>query len=274
MGFTAVASIVAGSQVTAAVALAAIAEVGVALTVVGAVTGSKDLTKLGATMGLVGSVGGLIANTAAGSAALGEAVAGTGTTVFDDVAANAANEAALQQAVGAGTETAVKSATDEALGGLAGQAGETATSAIGGGLPGTAPSQVTTTAAPTTAVQQPSVIQPDATSVAGAQAPTGPTSPASVDVNAVNTPAGSTGAQSGSSFLDSFNTFASKNKDLLNVGMKLGGSALQGLQSASQWDEKLALEKQRMANANSVGNFAPTTTPVTGSIIQQARAAA
>ena len=272
MGFTAVASIVAGSQVTAAVALAAIAEVGVALTVVGAVTGSKDLTKLGATMGLVGSVGGLIANTAAGSAALGEAVAGTGTTVFDDVAANAANDAALQQAVGAGAETAVKSATDEAIGGLAGQAGETATSALGGGMPGATPTPVTTPA-PTAVTPQPTVIQPDANTVAGATSPTGPTSPATTDVTAVSTPAGTTGAQSGSSFLDSFNTFASKNKDLLNVSMKLGGSALQGLQSASQWDEKLALEKQRMANANSVGNFAPTT-PVTGSIIQQARAAA
>jgi hypothetical protein len=38
--------------------LTAVAEVGTALTVVGAVTGNKDMMKVGGVMGLVGGVGG------------------------------------------------------------------------------------------------------------------------------------------------------------------------------------------------------------------------
>lgn len=288
MGFTAVAALVAGEAVTTTVVLAAIAEVGTVMSVVGAVTGSSDLTKLGAVMGVVGGVGSMIASgSAAGEAALSEAVQGTGTTAFDDVAANAANDAAMQDALKAGVEQV----SNGAASGVSGAAADTSAQGIigsqmnanGGVLPSTQP--VSATQAPVSV--QP-IVQPvpstDANTVMGA---TAPTTPATTDATAINTPAGVTGAnptdirlangtattpgaaQKTNNFWESLSNFSQKNDALL----KLGGTALSGLQTASTWNDRLALERQRMAYGNSVGNFAPTTPRPTG-IIQSARTGA
>lgn len=75
MAFTSIAALVGGSAASATLVLGAIAEVGMAMSVVGAVTGNKKLMKVGGVLGLVGGVGGMIAR--AGTAAAG-AAAGAG----------------------------------------------------------------------------------------------------------------------------------------------------------------------------------------------------
>lgn len=90
MAFTGIAALVAGEAVTAAVVLAAVTEVGMIMTVVGAATGSEDLMKLGGILGIVGGVGGAINGAMSGAAGAG-APAGAMTEAAD--AANAANAA-------------------------------------------------------------------------------------------------------------------------------------------------------------------------------------
>lgn len=69
MAFTSIAALVGGQAVTAGLVLGAIAEVGLAMSVVGAVTGNKGLTKLGGVLGLVGGIGGLVNGAVSGGAA-------------------------------------------------------------------------------------------------------------------------------------------------------------------------------------------------------------
>lgn len=81
MAFAAIGALIAGAEVTAPLVLGSIAEVGTAMTVVGAITGSKDLMKVGGVMGLVGGVGGFVAGgmgAGADAAAAGGADASAG----------------------------------------------------------------------------------------------------------------------------------------------------------------------------------------------------
>jgi len=89
MAFTAVTALVAAETVTATMVLAAVAQVGTALTIVGAVTGSKDLMKLGGTMALVGGIGGMAAGAMSGAAA----AEATATTVLDEASSQAGADA-------------------------------------------------------------------------------------------------------------------------------------------------------------------------------------
>jgi len=98
---------------TIASALTAVATVGTVMTGVGLLTGSKELTKIGGTMALVGGVGGLINGAVTGLAA-GAADAGA-----------AAGEAATGAASGA-TDSLVTGASDA----LSGTAADTSTSGI------------------------------------------------------------------------------------------------------------------------------------------------
>lgn len=76
---------------TTAIILTAVTEVGVALSVVGAVTKSSELSKLGGVMSLVGGVGGLVNGLATG--AFGAAAAGAGEGAAADAAGAAGAEA-------------------------------------------------------------------------------------------------------------------------------------------------------------------------------------
>lgn len=58
MAFTSTAALIGGAEVTAGLVLASVAEVGMAVTVVGAVTDNKDMMKVGGVMSLVGGIGG------------------------------------------------------------------------------------------------------------------------------------------------------------------------------------------------------------------------
>lgn len=84
MAFTGIAAVASGTVTTATV-LAAVAEVGMVMTVVGAVTGSKSLMKIGGVLGLVGGVGGLI-NGAASGAVSGASTAASGAETMESAA--------------------------------------------------------------------------------------------------------------------------------------------------------------------------------------------
>lgn len=89
MAFTSIAALVGGAAASTTLVLGAIAEVGMAMSVVGAVTGNKKLMKVGAVLGIVGGVGGMISKAAAGAAS-------TGITAGAEAAA-AGEAAGLQQ---------------------------------------------------------------------------------------------------------------------------------------------------------------------------------
>ena len=107
MAFSSIAALAAGTVETATV-LGAMTEIGIASTVVGAVTGSKDLMKFGGALSLVGGVGGMIngAIESAGAAAANSASDAAMTDLADSVATDTA------ATVGSAAETA---ATAEGL---------------------------------------------------------------------------------------------------------------------------------------------------------------
>jgi hypothetical protein len=81
MAFTATVALVTGSEaVSAGLVLAAVAEVGTAVTAVGAVTGNKDMMKVGGAMAIVGIGGGLVAGAVEGAGAAAGAGMAAGET--------------------------------------------------------------------------------------------------------------------------------------------------------------------------------------------------
>lgn len=107
MAFTAVTALVAAETVTATMVLAAVAQVGTAMTIVGAVTGNKELTKIGGTMALVGGIGGMAAG------AMGAATDAAATTVLDEAASKAGSDA-LTASLDQGANAMATGATDAA----------------------------------------------------------------------------------------------------------------------------------------------------------------
>ena len=138
-----VSAVAAGSAatVTAGMVLAAVSEVGLAMTVVGAVTGSKKLMKAGQVLGIVGGVGAL-ANSAI-NAMTAEAVReGAASSVVGKAAASAAADSAASAGADVVVTPLVSEApvTSVALDG-AGAAGASGTVNAGaGGLVGAADS--------------------------------------------------------------------------------------------------------------------------------------
>jgi hypothetical protein len=252
--------------------LAAVTEVGLTMTVVGAVAGSNDLLKIGGVLSLVGSVGGMIAG--AGTAAAGEAAAGA----LSDSATDAALSAASEEAVTA-------SAADMALGETVGQA-QLAELAGGQGIvsspvnlspmPQPAPigpadaTKAMGNMAQTVPVPQ---VQADPLSVQapqGAQAPIGPkgvdapVSPADANVNPTDMRLAEGTQQTpmqapsdSSSFFGKFSTWANENKTLFNGGMQLAGGALSGAAKASAEEDKMDFYRDKFNRSNSVGTWQP-----------------
>lgn len=131
MAFTAVVALASAETVTAVMVFAAIAEVGIAMTVVGAVTGDKNLTKTGAMVSMVGGVGGM----AAGSLTSGAATAGGEAVAGEAVTAGAGEAAASTAAEEASKAAIADTATDSAGNIFAGAP----TDAAAASLPGSAP---------------------------------------------------------------------------------------------------------------------------------------
>lgn len=260
MAFTAVGALIAGAEVTAAVVLAAVTEIGVAMTVVGAVTGSKDLMKIGGVMSLVGGVGGFIAGAAggtAGAAGLSEA----GTSAAFDVAGTEALAGSTFSSPAA--ELAANAADQAALGGIEGasegivssgiQAPAAASAAPGAEMPAAQSAAAPTQAAPTVndvaGVQGPGAPQ-------GAQMPVGPgevSNPYSNPTDMRLAAGTQTAPQNATSFFDGFGAWANKNSTLLSSGMQLGGGLLKGAAEGDMWDKKMGLEQQKV-NQTSFGN--------------------
>lgn len=266
MAFTGIAALVAGAEVTAAVVLAAVTEVGVALTVVGAVTGNKDLMKIGGVMSLVGGIGGMVAGaTGAGAAgALSEAeAAGAMEAASAEATAASAADAAAGEAMG---QASLAELSGEGIVGNATQA--MGSNAMEAPIAQAAPAvQAAPTVTPTT--PQPDMVPQGpqgATAPSGPQAPTGPAEVATpysnpTDMRLANgtqtLPGGA--PESSDSFFARFSSFAKNNKELLNTGTQLVGGLLKGASESDMWQQKMDLERDKFARANSVGVFSPTT---------------
>lgn len=267
MAFTALTGLMAGTTaVTAVNVLAAVAQVGMALTVVGGVTGSKSLMKVGAALSLVGGVGGMVAGAASGGAA---AAAGESAAAgLAEVGADAATSAAWSEGAGLGADTLANVGADQ-----------------GAGLIG---STMQPTMQPTLEVATQSAVQPAAQAVQkpaasvaetgpGANlAPTGPSGPVSPFEDPTSAYAqngsdlmsdqyrggvgGFNAPESSGNFFGKISKFANENKTLFSAGLQLVGGALKGANEAKMWNEKMGFQREQAAKANSVGNFAPRPT--------------
>lgn len=109
---------------TAAVIMTAVSEVGIAMTVVGSVTGNKDLMKIGGMLGIAGGIGG-----AAAGGMFGEAAQGAMNSTFSNGAADAASQGLASGALADGAQRAATEglAAGAAADGAAGTLANTAT---------------------------------------------------------------------------------------------------------------------------------------------------
>jgi hypothetical protein len=288
MAFTSIAALAAGAEATTALVLGAVTEVGVTMTVVGAVTGSKDLMQIGAVMGAVGGIGGAIAGGATAAAAAGADAVNS----FD----SGAMQGLVNGASGAvDTGASIGAANALSDGNYAGadmsQFGGDTTSPVATSTVQAQPlAPASTTAAPTTTVTQAAdqtSVQPitpppgaSVNDVAGAQAPTGVTEPVGAQGPAdVSTPYSNptdmrlaSGTQqppggpdlTSDSLFSKFSDWATKNKTLFNAGVQVIGGALSGMNQRDIADQKMALQRDMWNRANSAGTFAPTTTGIVG----------
>lgn len=256
-----------GSLATIAVA---VSEVGMALSVVGAVTGNKELMKIGGVMGLAGGVTGLVGGLAStGEAALVDAAV-TGTSVGEAASGAEGLGASAAELSGQPTDLpnrAVSSMTTD-VGGGAGMPG--ANSVTYPGAPpdpaaGNIAQQSGIAGAPTAPTPQPASVTPQTT------VPTNPT-PGAPQVAggeaAVATPAGT----DSSSLSKWFNGLDPKTKGtVLNGLLQTGGQALGGMFQGWSAEQKLALEQNAqnlaeqhyqtaMKNANATTVSAPKPT--------------
>lgn len=274
MAFTAVGALIVGeTAVTATLVLAAVAEVGMALTVVGAITGSKDLMKIGGVLGLVGGVGGMIAGGMSGAAAGAGAAEGAAGSAAEGVADTALNGSDLMSnaftesgATGAGGFGGTAASTTGAMPELAASMPNPTDMRLAAGTQSTPGGLVSDAMGPT-----PAATVNDVSTPAGPQAPQGPQAPSSpADLNAnpldgrlqagTATTPGNAPVSSGK-FWSSFSDFADKNKTLLSGGMQLLGGAMNGANQRDMWNQKMQLDQQnlqRVSYGNQVGNFAPT----------------
>jgi hypothetical protein len=286
MAFTAVAALVGGAEVTATLVLAAAAEVGTAMTVIGAVTGSKDLMKIGGTIALVGGVGGLI-NGAMTAGAAGAAEGAAGAAVDPAAYAGASADASAANYVSA-ADAMSDAATAGASNGIIGSevaapmAADTATTALQAPAQELAQAAPSTQAAgapgaPTTAADTITQGAPNVSGPAGAQAPNTPYD-ISLDPNSTPTDlrlnAGTQAApMSSSSYWSNIGNWINNNKTLFSSGLQLAGGALSGMNQRGMWDEKMQLERDRLAqtsHGSEIGNFAPRVSATPG-IVNGAR---
>jgi hypothetical protein len=246
------------------------------MSVVGMVTGNKELTKIGAVMGLVGGVGGLIAGAADGAAGIAaEGVAGNAAQEgfrASEIAAENAGEGAL-------TDAATGAATD--LSGTAVQTEQAVAPSANASAPqgpiDTNPAQTTATSTPdsltgpqaTQATQSAQSVDPNAISSpqgvqqVQAQTPADVATPYSnpTDTRLANGTQTSPGSapQSSGSFWNNMLDFANKNSKLLNTATTLVGGALKGASDTDMFNQKLQFQRDQWNRANSAGTWAPTT---------------
>lgn len=267
MAFTAITAIAAGeAAITAATVLTAIAEVGTIMTVVGTVTGSEDLMKMGAVMGLVGGIGSMAMGAASGAVATGAEIAdasaiGVGLPEIGTEALTAG-----ESALSAGATSMPVLPQTELQATPLGDLGAQTT------MPGAAP--VAQAATPPVAATPATQAAPTVNDIAGAQGPQAQSTNSIVAPQARVTPEAKTIAAAPATgpasppnapktfgeYLKSFSKFAEENKTLFSGGMQVIGGAFKGMNDASMWGDKMDVDRQKLAQTsygNTVANFAP-----------------
>jgi hypothetical protein len=262
MAFTATAAVVTGeAAVTAATIFAAAAEIGTAMAVVGAVTGNKDLTKLGATIGVVGGIGSLTTSALTDEAAqsvLGQQAVDDGTTqgITDAIAGDTATQTATNSVASAPLDSVATDAANTALANPASQLNPNVSPASNTGANATTglPEVQTATATPTDIT--PSGAAPQLNGIDAPSAPATPmddgTTQGVLDAGA-KSPA-QTGAAQSSDFWNKLSNFAGKNSNGL---LMIGGMALKGASDTSIANQKIAMDQQKI-NQTQYGNSLPT----------------
>lgn len=272
MAFPAIIALAGGAAATASLVLAAVVEVGVTLSVVGVVTGNKDLMKIGGVMSLVGGIGGMVAG-ASGAAA-------SSTSALTEAGTEAALESASAEAMGAyGGSAAAEASQQAAISGMEGVASEgivgNAAQTMGAGPNMASPVEAIQPSAPletptAQAAMPDATTVADATNVAAPEAPIGAQTPAEVSTPYSNptdarlaagnqhTPWMDGAPKDSAGFFDGFFKFAKDNEKLLNSGVQFAGGALKGMNESAMWDEKMELERTRQRYGNSAGSFAPS----------------
>ena len=265
MAFPAIAALVgaagSGAAIGAGMVLAAVAEVGLAMTVVGGVTGNKKLMRIGGAMSLIGGVGGLVAGAAGGAA--------SGAAGLGEAATGAALDTASEAAMGAVSQTAIDGVTDSMLTDLGGEA---ISSAAAPELAAAANQAMPVTQAPAAAPgptpAQPASASPTVNDVPGARTVD---APAAVQGAAEKSPyetfRGSelmdqktspmNAPESSGNFFSKFTTWAEKNPKMFSSGLQLAGGALKGANESAMWNEKMGFEKDKYNRANTVAKFQP-----------------
>lgn len=275
---------VAASEVTAAMVFAAVAQVGIGLTVVGAVTGNQGLMKIGSVMGLAGGIGGLATGAAnAAGSAIGSEV--SGLTPAEVAAQEASSSGALGAEVGATNPTTAGldqfvSPTESGIQGSVSQAGQAQmtgasqmTSPAGAELVTPKPASGlvdATTTSPATGSSFVDQANNLATSAPGDLAKTAAADPMAVFKGGAESAGAvggelSNGIQSSKNFWSGF-TDLLKTKEGANGAMQLAGGALQGMGSMYNADRNYDINKQfldlkkeqyanEVANANAIPNI-------------------
>ena len=300
MAFTAVIGLASGTMAVAATTvMLAIAEVGMALTIVGAVTGNKEIMKVGGTLGLIGGVGGAVAGAASGVAGevAAEGAAGFMGPPVDELAGLGSIEEPLSGIV---QNTASEVITPEASNLIGTQSENGFEQSLADNIvqnPGVnqaqaAPPPVSVTPDPIATNANPTNVSPaNSAQASPLDATTGQTGTTNVTgtVTTPNTLAESTGvtgspdalgdwitnnqdkisaanaSKPASDYFSGFLKFAKENDKLMSTGLQLGGSMMNGMQKQSQFDQQMGMAQQRQAWGNSVPSLAPR------SLIQSAK---
>lgn len=268
MGFSAIAGMIAGTTaVTATAVLGAVTTIGLEMSLVGAVTGSKGLMKLGGVMSLVGGVGGMI-NGAIGSAATGAAAEGLAGEF-----SGAAAQSLAEETAGTLAESLADDAVTTAAGGLA-ETGMAAAEDAVFGLDGAMDwasaaddawqelgySEGLVDAIPAKA-EMPIADTPDAFTFKPTEAATTkadyklPTDGVKLNAGDAAKAAGQKIEAPPKDYFSEFLTWVKNNEKTANTIMQLGGSALSGMNQRAMFDEKMALEKSRNQYGNTVANL-------------------
>lgn len=278
MAFTATAALVSGSAaVTAATVLAAVAEVGLALSVVGGITGNKTLSKIGGVMSLVGGVGGMLAGglssggasaassladagaDAATSAAWSEGAAGLGQDTLGNMGMDAASSG------GGGIINTAQSAAPDLAGNLAMNPTDMALQA------GTKTSPGQMAVGADSAAQAASTVN-DVAQPVGARTATGAAennpytnNPTDIRLQAGTQRPPGLPPEGSSSFFGRLGKLAEDNKTLFSTGKELVLGGLKGANENAMWNEKMDKEQQRINQTkygNSTANFAKRNTGI------------
>lgn len=229
MAFTAITALVSGAATTTALVLGAMAEIGTIMTIVGGVTGNKDLMKLGGVIGLVGGVGGLVngaiggAATAAGADA---AVASAGAQQTAEIAAQQVGGEAVSSAVTQGA------ATGASLGDLSAGISPTTGMNNPSAYSGTGPLPASNVSSAAPALQGPATQASVGDTVVQKAANLGP--------KAIDGPKG------GNFFSNTLDFIKNPaNQNLINSGIKVIGGAMQGANDADQFNQRMQFSKDQ-----------------------------